>query len=816
MFGLGLGLRGDVVSALRVLSRHAGHATVVVLTLGLGLGANTAVWSVVDAVLLRPLPVADPSALVLFQWTSGPQPAVGYLTGEWWQEPSTGRVTASSFSYPAFEAFSGRSTTLAATFAWAELRRASLSVGGEAELAVGQLVSGGYYPGLGVSAILGRTITPEDDRAGAEIVAVISHGYWQRRFGGAPDVIGRSGTLEGRPFTIVGVSPRGFSGTLPLGRSADVSVPLVAWRAPEEPFLSNPTWHWLQVMGRRQPGATAAQAEAEMAPRLARATTGRAGDEPRLRLSDGSQGLMKRRHEQRRPLALLATLAGLVQLMACATVAGLLLARGAARRREIGVRLALGAARRRIVRQLCTESTLLAAAGAVLGAAVAFWTKDALSASLLRDGAPEVAIDGHALAFLGAASVGTAILSGLAPALRSTRGDLTRDLGQGERAGVGPGPGRALVIAQMAVSLVLLVGAGLFLRTLRNLSAVETGIAAEGVQLFKVHAIASGRAESLDLSRRLLERFQALPGIRAASVSAHQPVGDTTDRTRVVIEGRDSAGADEFAHVNRVGGDFFGALGIPVRAGRAIDPRDDAGARPAMVINETFRRVYFPKQDPLGRFVNGAEVVGVVGDTRYGALRDPPPPTLFLPAFQQAQGSFCFQLRTGSSLGAVAPLLRQAVREVAPAAALHDITTVTEQVEDSVSQERLLAGLASFFGAVTLSLASLGLYGLMAHAMRRRTLEIGVRMALGAAPADVLRMALGGGLRLVLAGAALGVAGALALTRLASGVLYGVTASDPLTIAAAVLLLAGVALLACWWPARRAARVDPAVALRYG
>jgi putative ABC transport system permease protein len=235
-----------------------------------------------------------------------------------------------------------------------------------------------------------------------------------------------------------------------------------------------------------------------------------------------------------------------------------------------------------------------------------------------------------------------------------------------------------------------------------------------------------------------------------------------------------------------------------------------------MVINETFRRVYFPKQDPLGRFVNGAEVVGVVGDTRYGALRDPPPPTLFLPAFQQAQGSFCFQLRTGSPVGAVAPLLRQAVREVAPAAALHDITTVTEQVEDSVSQERLLAGLASFFGAVTLSLASLALYGLMAHAMRRRTREIGVRMALGAGPADVLRLALGGGLRLVLAGAALGVAGALALTRLATGVLYGVTASDPLTIAAAVLLLAGVALLACWWPARRAARVDPAVALRYG
>jgi predicted permease len=810
------GLKEDFIYALRQLSRHGGHAAVVVLTLSLGFGANTAVFSVVDAVLLRSLPVADPSGLVLFQWTSGPSPAIGYLTGEWWQEPATGRLTASSFSYPAFEAFRDRSTTLAATFAWAELQRASLRVAGEAQLAAGQLVSGGYYSGLGVPAILGRTITPEDDRAGVELVAVISHGYWQRRFGGAPDVIGRRGTLDGRPFTIVGVSPRGFSGTLPVGRSADVSVPLLAWYAPVEPYLSNRAWYWLQVMGRRQPGVTAAQAETEMAPRLASASAGRAGDEPRLRLSDGSQGLTRLRHEQRQPLVVLAAVTGVVLLMACATVAGLLLARGAARQREIGVRLVLGASRRRIVQQLLAESTVLAALGGVVGVALAFWTKDALAASLMREGAPEVALDGRALAFLGATSVVIAIFSGLAPALRATRVDLTRNLREGERAGTRLGLGRTLVVAQVALSLVLLVGAGLFLRTLRNLTGVETGLAAEGVHLFKVHAIASGKADSLDLSRRLLERFQALPGVRAVGVSAHQMVGDTTDRTRVTIEGRGSgSGGDEFAHVNRVGGYFFAALGIPMRAGRAIGPQDDVGAPPAMVINEAFGRVYFPEQDPLGRRVNGAEVVGVTANARYGALRDPAPPTMFVPAFQQAEGSFCFQARTVSSLGVLAPLLRQAVREVAPTAALYDLTTLREQVAGSLSQERLLAGLTSFFGALTLLLASLGLYGLMAYAMGRRTREIGVRMALGARPADVLRMALGDGLRLVLTGAALGVAGALALTRLTTSVLYGVTPSDPLTIAAAVLLLASVTLLACWLPARRAARVDPAVALRY-
>jgi predicted permease len=500
--------------------------------------------------------------------------------------------------------------------------------------------------------------------------------------------------------------------------------------------------------------------------------------------------------------------------MACGTVASLLLARGAARQRDIGVRLALGAGRRRIVQQLLTESTVLAALGGAVGVALAFWTKDALVVSLMREGTPEVALDGRALAVLGATSVLTAILSGLAPALRATRVDLTRDLREGERAGARLGLDRTLVVAQVALSLVLLVGAGLFLRTLRNLTGVETGIAAEGVHLFKVHAIASGKADSLALSRQLLERFQALPGVRAAGVSAHQP--DTTDRTRVTIEGRESAsGGDEFAHVNRVGGDFFAALGIPMRAGRTIGPQDDVGAPPAMVINEAFARVYFPGLDPLGRRVNGAEVVGVTADTRYDALRDPAPPAMFLPAFQQAQGSFCFQVRTVPSWGALAPLLRQAVREVAPTAALYDLTTPREQVEGSLSQERLLAGLTSFFGALTLLLASLGLYGLTAYAIRRRTREIGVRMALGARPADVLRMGLGGGLRLVLMGAALGVAGALALTRVTTTVLYGVTPSDPQTIASAVLLLAGVTLLACWLPARRAARMDPAVALHY-
>src|SRR5260370_6153062 len=457
-----------------------------------------------------------------------------------------------------------------------------------------------------------------------------------------------------------------------------------------------------------------------------------------------------RRHEQRPALAVLAAVTGVAVLMACATVAGLLLARGAARQREIGVRLALGAGRGRIIRQLLGESTVLALLGGALGVALAFWTKGALHRSLMREGAPEVVLDGRALAFLGAPSLVSAILCGLAPALRATRVDLTRDLREGGRARPGPNLGRALVVAQVALSLVLLVGAGLLLRTLRNLTGVETGVAAEGVHLFKVHAM-SGNADSLALSRRLLERFRALPSVRAAGVSAHQL--DTTDRTRVTIEGRRAAsGLDQFAHFNPVGADFFAAQGIPMRAGRAIGPQDDVGVPPVLLVNEAFARAYFPDQDPLGRRVNGAEVVGVAADTLSGSLRDPAFPTMFVPAFQQAPGSFCFQVRTAPSLGGVAPLLRQAVREVAPTAALYDLTTPREQAEGSVSRERLLAGLTAFFGALTLLLASLGLYGSMAYAMELRTREIGVRMALGARPADVLRLAIGRGRGLVTAG----------------------------------------------------------------
>ena len=374
------------------------------------------------------------------------------------------------------------------------------------------------------------------------------------------------------------------------------------------------------------------------------------------------------------------------------------------------------------------------------------------------------------------------------------------------------GPGRILVVAQVALSVVMLVGAGLFVRTLRNLTHVDTGFSAEGVQLLRVHATASGT----DLSRRLLESLQAIPGVRAAGVSAYQLLADSTDRTRVTVEGRaPSSAGDEFAHVNRVGGDFFTVMGIPIRAGRALGPQDDVGTPPTIVINEAFARAYFAGQTPLGRRVNGAEVVGVAADTRIGGVRDAPPPAMFIPAFQQRIGSFAFQLRTDAPPKSLPPLIRQAVGAVAPTAAVYDVTSVRQQVADSVEQEHLLAGLSSFFGALVLALASLGLYGLMAYSMGQRTREIGIRTALGARPAQILWMALASGLRLVVVGTALGVPTALLLTRLAAGLFYGVTPFDPLTIAAATLLLFGVTLLACWLPARRAERLDPAIALRH-
>ena len=458
------------------------------------------------------------------------------------------------------------------------------------------------------------------------------------------------------------------------------------------------------------------------------------------------------------------------------------------------------------MRELLAEAAVLSGTGLAVGVLLAAWTKDALAAGLLPDGAPPVVLDARVIALLAAAAVGSALVSGLWPGLRATRAmlDPRRDT---HRAGTRLRAGRALVVGQVAVSVVLLMGGGLLLRTLRNLTA--GGPEAPDVIAFKVHA--PPVEATAELSRRLLERLAVLPGVRAASASAHHPLDGTTDRTRVAIAGRPiPPGVSAHAHVQRVGGEFFRVNGIAMRAGRALAPSDDAGSARVLVVNEAFARAYFPDGDALGAVVNGATVVGVAPDA--DAVRDPAPPEIVVPASQYGLAVFAFQL---DAPGTTSAALEAAVRDVAPFAAVYERTTPRAQWAAAAQQERFLASLTTSFAAVALLQAALGLYGSLAQATARRTREIGIRMALGARPAAVRRATVASGLRLAGAGAVLGLAGSAALAPVARTVLYGVTPSDPWTVAATVCVLGAAALAACWLPAARASRVDPAVALRH-
>jgi predicted permease len=811
--------KAELKGALRQMQRQPVFTTVVVLTLALGIGANTAIFSVVDAVLLRSLPVRDAHELVLFRWISAPNPSVSYLTGEWSLDPGTHRVTTSSFSYPAFEAFQREPGALRAVFACADARRLRIAIDGATELASVQLVSGDYYAGLGVSAMRGRAITREDDRVGADAVGVISHSYWQRRWGGDPNVVGRRVTVDGLAVTIVGVAPREFTGTMQLGSAPDLWLPLAARNAT---LRSDATAYWLEVMGRVSPNASRAAARAGLELVWRQASEGSSltpANRPRLELTAGGQGLQQRRQGQRLPLMLLAATAGLVQLIACASVAGLLIARGSTRRRELGMRLALGATRRHLIRQLLVESLTLAVLGAGLGLGVGHWTSATLAAGLLPDGTVPLHLDGRMLAFTAALALVTALAFGLLPALRATRGDVVGHFNEDAPAGrrrarLAP----RLVVAQIALSLMLVVAAGLLLRTVRSLTHADTGFDAASVHLFSIEAPFDGgdRMRQLDLTRRVLDRVAGWPEVRAAGVSLHYLIEDKGEKQRVSIDGEAATNDRAVADVNWVGGDFFAALGIPVRSGRALGRHDDAQAARVAVINEAFARRYFGARDAIGHHVNGREIVGVVGDTKYGSLRSAAPPMLFVPLFQEPMDHAVFSVRVQPDLprALLAARVRDLVREMAPTAALNGPTTAEAQVAKATTEERLLATLTGFFGGLALLLASLGLYGLLAYRTTRRTREIGVRRAVGATTGDIVWLALGDGLRLAAAGALLGLAGALATSRLLSGLLYDVAPTDPATFLVSVAVLWLVALLACAIPALRAARVHPMAALR--
>ncbi len=840
----------DLRLALRQLLKSPGFTAVAVLSLALGIGANTTIFSLVNEVLLKSLPVRDPEQLVLFSWAASKHTGPRSINGWSSRDSKTGEQTSTSFSRHTFDLFRAEhAAPLADVFAFAPLDRANVIVDGQAEVvSTAQVVSGNYHEALGVPMVAGRALRPADDQPSAPPVVVISHSYWQRRFSGDPAAIGKTITINNVVAEIIGVTTARFPGTLQVGEVQDLTLPLSTYPLlePEDTDAREPWSWWLRIMGRLAPGATFEQARLSLAGAhhaSIKDTLDRDNSDPaaqaneppennvRLMAASGAQGLIEARREYSQSLGILSALAGLVLLVACANVANLLLARGAARQREIAVRLALGASRTRLLRQLLTESVLLGLIGGAAGVALAWWGRGVLLAlqplgtsKLTLD----LALDWRVLGLTTVVAVLTGIVFGVAPAWRATRLNINAEFSGGARTlgGARSRTARALMIAQVALSLVLLVGAGLFTQTLRNLQRVDAGFNRSHLLLFRVDAMAAGhkREELAPLYQRLAERFAALPGVTALTFSDMPVLSGGSWTTNVVLPGKpEQPGHHQYAVMNGVNPTFFATYGVALVQGRTFTDRDDARAPKVAIVSQAFAREYFGNESPVGRrFSNGDpqdrndfEIVGVVRDIRSIRLNQEPKPSAFLPYPQLRNArSANFALRTAGDPGALVQSLETALREIDPSLPLSNVRTQEEQVGRMLAPERLFARLSGFFGGLALLLASIGLYGLLSYSVLRRTGEIGLRMALGALPKQVLGMILRESLLLVAIGAALGLTAAAGLSRLVSSHLYGLSATDPVVYLAVTALLLLVATVASLLPARRAASVNPTEALR--
>jgi predicted permease len=849
----------DLRYGARMLLKQPGFTLIAVLTLALGIGANTAIFSIVDATLLKTLPVKEPERLLLFKSLVRENFSYGAYNGETRTDPETGLQAGTSFPYQSFARMRAQQSPCSEIFAFGTAG-ANVTVDGQAERLRGLVVSGNYYAGLGVRPLLGRLITDDDDKAGASPVVALSHRYWQRRFSGDPAVIGKQININSVAFTVIGVTPPGFNGTGQVGSAPEVFVPIAveAQINPERERMSGAGAWWLRLMGRLKPGATPAVARAQLenafqqsvvehrAARQARPL--RSGgrplanleptDYPRLAVDSGSQGEVDLRQSFAPKLYMLFGIVGLVLLIACANVANLSLARSAGRQKEIAARLALGAGRFRLIRQLLTESVLLSLLGASFGLLFAVWIKDALlSVSQLGGSlaALNPQLDLRVLNFTLLLSLVTGILFGCAPAWGSTRVDLTLALKETGRNSSGFSRSwlsKGLVVTQVALSFILLIGAGLALRTLRNLQNVDAGFNRENLLLFSLAPGELGyRGERLaNLYRQLLARLDAMPGARGVTCSSDALLSNSVNDVGVFLDGAPIAnnennqpianGATLFLSVRE---NFLETMGIPLLRGRALRPQDDERASRVVIANQAFVKQFFPNENPIGkRFgfepntANQIEIVGVAADAKYTSLRDEIKPTIYIPWSQELRfaGYMAFEARATGEPSALVSAVREAVRNVESNLPVSNIKTQIEQSDETLRSERLFARLLGFFGALAMLLAGVGLYGVLSYAVAQRAQEIGVRVALGAQTADVLRLVITQGMSLALPGVILGFGGAFGLTRLMQTLLYGVSPTDPLTFAVIAVLLLLVALLACWIPARRATRVDPLVALR--
>ena len=816
----------DVRYALRWLRRSPGFACVALLSLALGIGANTAIFSLIDAVLLKLLPVKDPQGLVFL----GAQGRDGI---------------AHTFYFETYQRLRAEQPFFTDLAAFSPVRM-NVSVDGRTEPSVeGQLVSGNYFGVTGAGAVIGRTLTDQDDRLpGAHPVAMISYAYWQRRFGGSAEAIGKKILIDGTPFTIIGVTSPGFFG-LEVGSAPDVTAPLMMQPQvmPErENWLGRPvnTVDWLRIAGRLKPGVTMQQASAGMRVIYRRVQTQLARElnsewertwlkewaEAALVLEPGGTGLSDLRRQFSAPLFVLMAVVALVLLMACVNIANLLLARAPARQREIAVRLAIGAGRSRLVRQLLVESVLLAVLGGALGVSIALWGSQMLVRFLSTGRTPislDLSPDFRVLGFTALASVATGILFGLAPALRAARVDLTAALKAGGYAG-NPNTrfGKALIAVQVALSLVLVTGAGLLVKSLQRLNGVDRGFDRSRVLTVRLEPRGSDQkhGNALRLQRlylELQEKVQAVPGVIAAGLAGASPTAPLQSRTVPTLDGHQIR-----SMWTQVYPRYFETLGAPILQGRDFGPLDLAGGSAYVtVINETFAKRAFAGENPIGKRIvcngpNVCEVIGVVPDIGYSNLKGEAGPVMYYTFLQGPTGraQMVLHVRFAGEADRIIAQVRSEAAAVDPNLPAFEIRTLETEVDAALIRERLLALLSTCFGGLAVLLAVVGLYGVMTYTVARRTNEIGIRMALGASRARVLRLVLGETLRVTGLGMLAGVPITLWAARLIGSFLYRVTASDPAVLLLAVAFLLTTAMIAGYLPARRASRTDPMAALR--
>ncbi len=879
------GLAQDVRYGLRMLGKSPGFAAVAILTLALGIGANTAIFSLINGILMRALPVRDAQSLVVLRWQARQSPEIHQWSeyDDCTETMVNSRVegpSSCSFSEPFFHDIASQIGAFSHVAAFASGGGLDMTGIGPVRVLSAEAVSGNFFSMLGVMPAAGRLILPSDDTPSAPPVLVLNYGYWKNEFGGSRSIIGKTVRVNKLPFTIIGVTSPQFDSLSP-GEIRDVWIPLsvlsrlnsIIWGRSQATDIY--AW-WLTIIGQLKPGVSRLQAQAAVTTLFQNEMLhgakplSKPADHPRVAALPAQSALTGSKTRYSTELYVLMAAVGIVLLIACANVAGLLLSRGAARQKEIAVRLALGAGRKRIVRQLLTESVLLAVAGGALGILFAIWGTHAIvsmmagGSSLLIGFSP--GIDGRVLGFTLLVSVLTGIIFGLAPAVRGTRVDLTPALK--ESSGGSPGRGRAarwvslgdsLVIAQVALAIVVLVGAGLLVRTLQNLKSIDPGFDTRNLLTFGVDPVLIGyKTQQIDaFYRDLRQRIATLPGVESVSYASNALLSGNLSGTSVHVRGTPKDETDETNNLE-IGPNYFSTMRMRLLAGRNFNPADFAEAEARAekqatesaaeqakkagavasaasagktaaksttplklppvptIVNKEFVDKYLAGKNSLGQQLDespGYVIVGVVSDAKYSDLRSAIAPTMYVPSTASPVASF--EVRTRMNPATLAGTIRSIVNQMDSNLTVSDVYTETQLIDQLLVRERMIAQLAGFFGVLALVLACIGLYGLLAYEVSRRTREIGIRMALGAQRRNVLRLVVGQGIALAVVGAAVGIGVALGVTRYLKSMLYGIHANDPATMIGVAVLLVLVALAACYIPARRATRVDPMVALRY-